>query len=222
MVTQLRIKGSGMTSARTRQRLIERLREQGIDNEEVLEAVAQTPRHIFIDEALSHRAYEDTALPIGHNQTISQPYIVAKMTQLLMEVKPKRILELGTGSGYQTVVLSQLVDEIFSIERIRPLLEKAQQRAKLLGVNNVRFFYSDGHSGFPEGGPFDAILSAAAPQEVPSDLKDQLSVGGRMVLPVGDNQSQHLVQIDRHADGFSEKIIEPVMFVPMLDGVKSR
>ena len=220
MVSKLKIMGSGMTSMRTRSRLIDRLREQGIHNEHVLDAILETPRHIFIDDALAHKAYEDTALPIGHNQTISQPYIVARMTELLMEVSPRKVLELGTGSGYQTAVLSQLVEQIFSIERIKPLVVKAQQRIKFLGIDNVRFFHSDGTMGYAEQGPFDAILSAAAPLDVPQDLKQQLVIGGRMILPVGDETLQHLVQIDRTADGFIETKIEVVNFVPMLHGTK--
>ncbi len=218
MVSKLKISGSGMTSMRTRSRLIDRLKEQGIANEQVLEAILATPRHIFIDEALSHKAYEDTALPIGHNQTISQPYIVARMTELLMEIAPKKVLELGTGSGYQTAILAQLVEQIFSIERIKPLVIKAQQRSKVLGINNVRFFHSDGNTGYAEQGPFDAILSAAAPLDVPQDLKLQLAIGGRMVLPVGDENLQYLVQIDRTREGFIETKIEVVNFVPMLAG----
>lgn len=220
MVSKLKISGSGMTSMRTRSRLIDRLREQGIVNEHVLDAILETPRHIFIDEALAHKAYEDTALPIGHNQTISQPYIVARMTELLMEVSPRKVLELGTGSGYQTAILAQLVERIFSIERIKPLVVKAQQRAKILGIDNVRFFHSDGNAGYVEQGPFDAILSAAAPLDVPQDLKLQLAIGGRMVLPVGDDKLQHLVQIDRSKDGFVETKIEVVNFVPMLAGTQ--
>ena len=220
MVSKLHITGRGMTSFRTRSRLIDRLKEQGIVHEHVLDAILETPRHIFIDEALAHKAYEDTALPIGHNQTISQPYIVARMTELLMAVNPKKVLELGTGSGYQTAVLAQLVDEIFSIERIKPLVVKAQQRAKLLGIDNVRFFHSDGNLGYPEQGPFDAILSAAAPLDVPQDLKFQLAIGGRMVLPVGNEALQHLVQIDRTENGFVESKIEVVNFVPMLAGTR--
>lgn len=220
MVSKLKMSGSGMTSMRTRSRLIDRLREQGIENEHVLDAILETPRHIFIDEALAHKAYEDTALPIGHKQTISQPYIVARMTELLMEVSPKKVLELGTGSGYQTAVLSQLVEQIFSIERIKPLVVKARQRSKFLGIDNVRFFHSDGNAGYVDQGPFDAILSAAAPLDVPPDLKLQLAIGGRMVLPVGDEKLQHLVQIDRTVEGFIETKIEVVNFVPMLSGIQ--
>lgn len=217
MVTQLDLAGIGMTSQRTRNRLIERLQEQGIENTQILQVILNTPRHIFVDEALSHRAYEDSSLPIGHNQTISQPYIVAKMTQLLMEKKPAKVLELGTGSGYQTIVLAQLVDEVISVERIKPLLDKAKSRAKLLQVKNVKFFHADGADGQKVHAPFDAILSAAAPHSVPQSLIDQLAIGGRLVMPVG-GETQHLVVIDKTADGIEESIIEPVRFVPLLAG----
>jgi protein-L-isoaspartate(D-aspartate) O-methyltransferase len=218
MVSQLQLSGIGMTSLRTRNRLIDRLREQGITNEAVLAVILNTPRHIFVDEAIAHRAYEDTALPIGHKQTISQPYIVARMTELLLEVKPKKVLEVGTGSGYQMAVLAQLVDELHSIERIKPLLDKAKQRARLLKINNTRFYHSDGGLGYQQQGPFDAILSAAAPRKVPEELKQQLAIGGRLICPVGDEQEQHLVVVDRSEKGFTEKNIEPVKFVPLLSG----
>lgn len=218
MVSKLQLDGIGMTSLRTRNRLIERLKEQGVSDMTVLNTVLNTPRHIFVDEALSHRAYEDTALPIGHNQTISQPYIVARMTELLLQVEPKKVLEVGTGSGYQMAILAQLTDQVFSVERIKPLLDKAKQRAKLLKLNNVRFRHDDGGFGWPEMGPFDAILSAAAPPVVPEELKQQLAVGGRLIMPIGDSQLQHLVVVDRLETGFSETIIEPVKFVPFLSG----
>lgn len=209
--------GIGMTSQRTRSRLVERLREQGIRNLSVLDVMLNTPRHIFVDEALAHRAYEDSSLPIGHQQTLSQPYIVARMTELLLAVAPKKVLEIGTGSGYQTMVLSQLVDKVFSVERIQPLLEKAKQRTRLLGRQNIQFRYADGGMGWPDRAPFDAILSAAAPRQVPDELKQQLAIGGRLVIPVGDQQ-QFLLTVDRTADGFEETVIEPVRFVPLVPG----
>lgn len=215
MVNQLQLAGIGMTSMRTRNRLLQRLKDQGITNMSVLECMLNTPRHIFIDEALAHRAYEDSSLPIGHNQTISQPYIVARMTELLLEVKPKKVLEVGTGSGYQTAVLSQLVDEIYSVERIKALLDKAKQKAELLRIRNVRFLHADGGLGYEKQGPFDGILSAAAPQHIPEQLKNQLAVGGRLVLPVGGDK-QFLYVVDRTENGFVEKKIEPVNFVPLL------
>lgn len=218
MASKLQLNGIGMTSQRTRNRLIERLREQGITNIPVLDVMMNTPRHIFVDEAIAHKAYDDISLPIGNNQTISQPYIVARMTELLLEASPKKVLEIGTGSGYQTAVLAQLVDEIYSIERIRPLLDKARQRIKLLSINNVTFRHSDGGDGWSKCGPFDAILSAAAARQVPADLKEQLSVGGRIVMPVGDSHNQQLVVVDRLESGFRERVVEPVKFVPLVIG----
>lgn len=218
MVSKLHLDGIGMTSQRTRNRMIERLREQGIANLTVLEIMLNTPRHIFVDEGLSHRAYDDTALPIGHNQTLSQPYIVARMTELLLEVAPKKVLEIGTGSGYQTAVLSQLVDQLYSVERIKPLLDKARQRIKLLKLDNIYFQHSDGGDGWRRHGPFDAILSAAAPRQIPQELKEQLAVGGRMVIPVGDAREQQLYVIDRRENGFVEKVVEAVNFVPLVSG----
>lgn len=220
-MTPLQLQGIGMTSQRTRDRLVARLREQGIKNKDVLEVMANTPRHIFIEEALSHRAYEDTALPIGFGQTISQPYIVAKMTELLLEAGPlESVLEIGTGCGYQTTVLSQLVGRIHSVERIAPLQEKAKKITSLLRVNNVRFKHSDGNWGWPEEGPYDAILSAAAPDHIPPELAEQLKVGGRLILPVGDSDKQDLIMVTRDEEGFTKKKLEPVMFVPMLSGTQ--
>ncbi|CAA0099305.1 Protein-L-isoaspartate O-methyltransferase [BD1-7 clade bacterium] len=216
---KLDLSGIGMTSLRTRNRLIDRLKSQGIKNLDVLEAMLATPRHIFVDEALSHRAYEDTALPIGHNQTISQPYVVARMTELLQEGgKLGKVLEVGTGSGYQMAVLAQLVDTLYSVERIRPLLDKARQRARLLKIDNVRFLHADGSLGWDQYGPFDGILSAAAPSRVPENLLEQLALGGRLVMPVGDSRRQELVVVDRTQDGFEERTIEPVKFVPLVSG----
>jgi len=220
-MTPLQLQGIGMTSQRTRDRLVARLREQGIRNNDVLEVMANTPRHLFVDEALSHRAYEDTALPIGFGQTISQPYIVAKMTELLLTNGPlESVLEIGTGCGYQTTVLSQLVGRVYSVERIAPLQEKAKQRAQLLRLNNVKFQLADGNWGWKEEGPFDAILSAAAPDHIPVELAEQLKLGGRLILPVGDDMKQDLILVTRDEDGFKKQVLEPVMFVPMLSGIK--
>ncbi|MDY6891955.1 MAG: protein-L-isoaspartate(D-aspartate) O-methyltransferase [Pseudomonadota bacterium] len=209
-----------MTSRRTRERLAQRLREQGISNEEVLHLIRDTPRHIFIDEALSHRAYEDTALPIGYNQTISQPYIVARMTELLLEgERPNKVLEIGTGSGYQTAILAQLVDQVFSVERIRPLQEKARKRLQRLKLHNVMLRHTDGGMGWPEKAPFDAILVAAAPGEVPHELLQQLAVGGRLVIPIG-HEEQILQRITRVGeDNYATETLETVRFVPLLSGI---
>lgn len=217
MSQTLDLEGIGMTSRRTRMRLIQRLRDEGITNEDVLAVMLDTPRHIFLDEALSHRAYEDTALPIGHNQTISQPYIVARMTELLLQTAPRRVLELGTGSGYQAAVLAQLVGEVYSVERINPLLEKAVQRFKLLGLNNISTRHADGGIGWPERGLYDAVIMTAAPTEIPLELVRQLKEGGRMILPLGDAQ-QSLTIVTRKGSSYEQKIIEPAMFVPFLPG----
>jgi protein-L-isoaspartate(D-aspartate) O-methyltransferase len=212
------IEGIGMTSRRTRLRLVQRLRDKGIKSEAVLSAIAETPRHIFLDEALAHRAYEDTALPIGHNQTISQPYIVARMTELLLESAPRRVLELGTGSGYQAAILSQLVVELYTVERISPLLTKAKERFQRLGYRNIYSRHADGGIGWPEQAPFDAIMVTAAPKEIPLELLRQLKDGGKMIVPLGDVH-QHLTIITRRGEQFTKDVIEPVMFVPFLPGV---
>lgn len=210
-----------MTSQRTRDRLIERLTEQGITDKAVLTVIRGTPRHIFLDEALSHRAYEDSSLPIGFQQTLSQPYIVARMTELLLANGPRsRVLEVGTGSGYQTAILAQMVERVFSVERIRPLQEKARQRLRQLGLHNVHLRHADGGMGWKDRGPFDAILSAAAPEVVPPELLEQLAVGGRLVIPVGPvGKQQSLYVYDKTEDGIQEQLIEPVLFVPMVAGV---
>lgn len=212
------IEGIGMTSRRTRLRLVQRLRDKGITDENVLNAIADTPRHIFLDEALSHRAYEDTALPIGHNQTISQPYIVARMTELLVQSSPRRVLELGTGSGYQAAISSQVVNELYTVERISPLLAKAKSRFERIGYRNIYSRHADGGIGWPEQAPFDAIMVTAAPKEIPVELLRQLKDGGRMIVPLGDVQ-QNLTLITRRGDQFLREVIEPVMFVPFLPGV---
>ena len=214
------IRGIGMTSQRTRMRLIDRLRSQGISDESVLDAMGETPRHLFVDEALAHRAYEDTALPIGFNQTLSQPYIVARMTELaLQNCKLKRVLELGTGSGYQSAVLARVASEVFSIERIKPLLDKARQRLRALKARNVRCKHGDGFEGWAEFAPFDVILGAAAPETLPENLLSQLAPGGVLLLPVGGS-SQKLIQVTLTDDGFEQTVVEDVFFVPMLEGVQ--
>ncbi|TCK06955.1 protein-L-isoaspartate(D-aspartate) O-methyltransferase [Marinobacterium mangrovicola] len=212
--------GIGMTSRRTRDRLVTRLREQGIENDKVLTVVRDTPRHIFIDEALSHRAYEDSSLPIGFNQTISQPYIVARMTELLLEDGPRQnVLEVGTGSGYQTAILAQLVGQVYSVERIRPLQEKARKRIQQLRLHNVMLRHTDGGMGWPDRGPFDGILVTAAPEKVPEELLEQLTIGGVMVLPVGDGEGQILMRIRRTGEEtFEREELEAVRFVPLLAG----
>lgn len=212
------IDGIGMTSRRTRLRLIQRLRESGIHDQRVLEVMEDIPRHIFVDEALSHRAYEDTALPIGNSQTLSQPYIVARMTEVLMSTSPERVLELGTGSGYQTAILARLCDEVFSVERIKPLQDKARERMHLLKLRNVMLRLADGPMGWPDRGPFDGIIVTAAPRVLPQELLDQLADGGVMVAPVGEDQ-QVLVKVTRDGDRFHTEEMEPVRFVPLLGGV---
>lgn len=210
--------GIGMTSQRTRERLLERLFEDGIRNLHVLEAMRRTPRHLFVDEALSHRAYEDTALPIGHQQTLSQPYTVARMTELLLGGGPlDKVLEVGTGSGYQTAILAQVVERIFSVERIHPLQERAKAILKEIDIRNVVFRHADGNWGWPAYGPYDAIMVTAAPAEVPAELLKQLADGGRMVIPVGEAE-QVLTLVIREGDNFIQQAIEPVRFVPLLAG----
>ncbi len=218
----IELAGIGMTSQRTRERLVKRLQEQGIENQDVLDIIRSTPRHIFIDEALAHRAYEDSSLPIGFNQTISRPYIVARMTELLLSKGAlSNVLEVGTGSGYQTAVLAQLVGQVSSIERIRPLQDKARKRLALLKLRNVNLRHSDGGMGWKEKAPFDAILSAAAPSEVPEELLEQLAIGGILAIPVGEQeQQQKLHFITRTEDGYETDIIEDVYFVPLRSGVR--
>ncbi|MEC7251576.1 MAG: protein-L-isoaspartate(D-aspartate) O-methyltransferase [Pseudomonadales bacterium] len=211
-----------MTSQRTRDRLVARLREQGIDNNEVLACMGAVPRHIFVDEAMAHRSYEDTALPIGHNQTISQPFIVALMTQLLCEVKPRQVLEVGTGSGYQTAVLSYFCHRLYSIERISALTKRAQKRLAAMSVKNTVLKHGDGYGGWEVHAPFDAIMVTAAPPAVPEALLDQLAVGGRLIVPVGDDAVQELIVIDRTKDGFLERVHDRVKFVPLVSGTSSR
>jgi len=211
--------GIGMTSKRTRERLVSRLREQGIADEAVLEVISETPRHLFIDEALSHRAYEDSSLPIGFNQTISQPYIVARMTEILLAQGARdRVLEVGTGSGYQTAILALLCQQVFSVERILPLQQRAAERLALLELENIELYHTDGGMGLPQMGPFDAIMVTAAPETVPQELKNQLAIGGVMVIPVGGDE-QRLLRIQRRSETtFDTKTVEAVRFVPLLQG----
>ncbi|HCT42009.1 MAG: protein-L-isoaspartate(D-aspartate) O-methyltransferase [Moraxellaceae bacterium] len=215
------LQGSGMTSSRTRDRLINRLIEQGIRDLNVIEVMRATPRHIFLDEALAHRAYEDTALPIGHSQTLSQPYIVARMTEALLADGPlKKVLEIGTGSGYQTAVLAQLVGQVFSVERIKALQDQARTRLSLLKLHNVRLRHTDGGMGWPEEAGFDGIIATAAPLGVPKALIAQLNEGGRLIIPVGGGEVQDLLIITRRGDSHETRVLEQVRFVPMLGGVR--
>jgi protein-L-isoaspartate(D-aspartate) O-methyltransferase len=219
-VTDLRLLGIGMTSARTRDRLVQRLREQGISDLAVLERIRNLPRHIFVDEALSSRAYEDTALPIGFGQTISQPYIVARMTEALLENGPlHNVLEVGTGCGYQTAVIAPLVGKLYTIERIAPLLLRAKERLKELDIRNVRFRHGDGLIGWKAHAPFDGILAAAAPLTIPEKLLAQLAVGGRLIVPIGPEGKQELVRFIRREQKVEQQSLGPVAFVPMLGGI---
>ena len=212
-------RGIGMTSQRTRERLIQRLYEEGLSNAHVLEAIRRTPRHLFVDEALAHRAYEDTALPIGNNQTISQPYMVARMSELLLAAGPlDKVLEIGTGSGYQTAILAQLVERVFSVERIQSLQDKAKERLVQLNLRNVVFRWGDGWEGWNALGPYNGIIVTAAAANVPQALLDQLAPGGRLVIPVGAGDVQELLLIVREEDGFSRHVLDAVRFVPLLNG----
>lgn len=211
--------GIGMTSVRTRDRLIERLRTEGIRDEQVLAAMAAVPRHIFVDEALASRAYEDTALPIGAGQTISQPYIVARMTEALVHGKRLlNVLEVGSGCGYQSAVLAQLVERVYSVERIDALIAPARERLHALGVSNVRMRNADGFDGWPAHAPYDGILVAAAPGYLPQALVEQLAVGGRLVIPVGTQGAQRLQLLVRTESGVEEDTLERVSFVPLIPG----
>ena len=214
-----RLSGIGMTSARTRERLVQRLRETGIRDAAVLEAIGKVPRHLFMDEALASRAYEDTALPIGHGQTISQPYMVARMTELLLADGARRVLEIGTGSGYQTAVLCALTQEVYSVERIEPLHKSARRCLQELGYRNFRLKLSDGSDGWPEYGPYDAILVTAAAAEVPAALLAQLAPGGRLLIPVGNATRQELLSIRQTAEGVLREHVELVNFVPLVQDV---
>lgn len=215
-----RLTGIGMTSQRTRSRLVDRLRDKGIKEESVLAAIETVPRHIFIDEAMAHRAYEDTALPIGMGQTISQPYIVARMTEILVDSGIMgNVLEIGTGCGYQTAILSQVSFQVFTIERIEALQRKAIERFKLLELANVTYKHGDGFLGWKNHAPFDAIIVTAAPDNIPPRLIEQLSIGGRMIIPVSQqNGEQELILLEKTEDGMTQKGIELVKFVPLLQG----
>jgi len=213
------IDGIGMTSARTRDRLVKRLQEKGISHPGVLEAVRNTPRHLFVDEALSSRAYEDTALPIGHGQTISQPWVVARMTEAIVENgRPDKVLEIGTGCGYQTAVMSGLVGQVFTLERISALLQRARKTLRQIQVRNVRFQHGDGFEGWADHSPFDAILAAAAPEQIPEALLHQLRDGGILVIPVGPAGGQSLLRITRHGNQISQENLGLVSFVPLRGG----
>ena len=220
MSIDTRLLGIGMTSQRTRERLITRLREKGIADPRVLEVMREVPRHLFVDEALATRAYEDISLPIGNAQTISAPFTVARMTEIVAQVQPRKVLEVGTGSGYQTAVLARLVPEVYSVERIAPLLERARRLLAELKVRNVRFRLADGTLGWAEHGPFDAILAAAAPAEIPDSLRQQLADGGVLVIPVGQGRQQRLITVRRRGQEFERVELDPVTFVPMLTGTR--
>lgn len=212
--------GMGMTSQGTRDRLVRRLRENGISDERVLQALAVMPRHEFVDEALSSRAYEDTALPIGQSQTISQPWIVAQMTEILLDGgQPEKILEVGTGSGYQAAVLACLVPQVFTVERIEELMKAAKRRFHHLRLHNIYTRHLDGKLGWPSQAPFDGIIVTAGATEVPEELLEQLRVGGLLVIPVERNGVQRLLSIRRLEDGFEEKDLGAVVFVPLLSGL---
>jgi protein-L-isoaspartate(D-aspartate) O-methyltransferase len=219
-------RGIGMTSQRTRERLIKRLQDQGIANMAVLDVMRNMPRHIFVDEALASRSYEDNALPIGYGQTISQPYIVARMTEILMDsaspqdAPPKKVLEVGTGSGYQTAILAKLIESVYSVERIRPLLNMARKRFQELNMYNIMLHHSDGTWGWLENAPYDGIIVTAAPSQIPEPLLEQLAMGGRLVMPLGDQQQQQLILITKTDSGYEQQVLKQVTFVPMMSGLE--
>jgi len=202
-----------------RHRDLAELRERGIENEVLLDVINMTPRHVFIDEALAHRAYEDTSLPIGFNQTISQPYTVARMTELLLADGPlTKVLEIGTGCGYQTAILARLVEKVYTVERIQGLLERAREHLKLIGLRNIQFKHDDGNLGWAERGPYDGIIVTASPRHIPAELLAQLDTGGRMVIPVGVADKQQLTLVRSTAGGMETTVLEEVNFVPLLGG----
>ena len=214
-----RRQGIGMTSQRTRERLVEQLQVLGVQDPRVLAVMRSTARHLFLDEALAHRAYEDKSLPIGHNQTLSRPYTVARMSELLLaSCSAKKVLEVGTGSGYQTCVLAQLVPRLFTMELSEPLLNRAKLRLEAMAIHNVIYRHGDGYEGWPDREPFDGIMVTAAPLQVPQALQWQLSEGGCMIIPVGDN-NQYLLKITRSGNHFSKQKIEAANFVPLVNGL---
>ncbi len=214
------MQGIGMTSRRTRERMINRLIDQGISNHKILDAMRNVPRHLFMDDALASRSYEDTALPIGHGQTISQPYIVAKMAELLVDQRHlKNVLEIGTGCGYQTAMLAQLIEHVNTVERIYPLYKQAKDRLWELNIRNVSYLHSDGGWGWEQKAPFDGILVAAAPPEIPEKLLEQMAVGGIMLIPIGKERGvQELQRVIRTESGYEVEALELVSFVPFLSG----
>ena len=221
-MNSIELSGIGMTSQRTRERLIQRLKDQGITNQRLLDVFRITPRHIFLDEALAHRAYEDTALPIGFSQTLSQPYIVARMTEILLAAGPlKKVLEIGTGSGFQATILAQLVEHVCSVERIEPLLIKAKERFRKLGLRNITAELSDGSFGWQKHAPYDGIIPTAAPHAIPDELLHQLAPNGILVIPVGAGDVQDLRVLRRvgSSSEFEEEVVEQVKFVPLLGGL---
>jgi len=220
ILSPVQIAGIGMTSQRTRNRMVGRLRDRGIENESVLEALASVPRHLFVDEAMATRAYEDSSLPIGEGQTISQPYVVARMTEVLLEQgQLKKVLEVGTGSGYQAAILSQLVGTVYTVERIKNLLDKARHRFRALEYRNLQTRHSDGSWGWATNGPYEAIIVTAAPSSVPEPLLEQLTIGGRMIVPVGNQQRQQMLTvITRTKSGYERRELSDVKFVPFLTG----
>jgi protein-L-isoaspartate(D-aspartate) O-methyltransferase len=215
-------RGIGMTSARTRDRLVARLKEQGIRDAAVLNLIRSTPRHLFVDEALATRAYEDTALPIGLGQTISQPYVVARMTEALTAAGPlDKVLEVGTGCGYQTAILAALVKKVYTVERLSALSQRARETLSRLSIRNVFFRHADGGWGWPQHAPYDGIIVTAAPDEVPKALLEQLAVGGRMVIPVGPGGSQELLRLTRRGpEQYDREVLDRVSFVPLLGGLE--
>jgi protein-L-isoaspartate(D-aspartate) O-methyltransferase len=213
------LEGVGMTSPRARERMVENLAQQGIRNKNVLDAMRKIPRHIFLDEALASRAYENNALPIGFNQTISQPYIVARMTELLLAGgRLNKVLEIGTGCGYQTAVLAQLVGQVYSVERLLALQKKAQADLRDLKLRNTAFFYGDGTLGWPDHAPYDGIIVTAAPLTLPETLLEQLALGGVMIIPVGSSGKQNLQRVTRTSEAYEIETLEAVSFVPFMSG----
>jgi protein-L-isoaspartate(D-aspartate) O-methyltransferase len=216
-----RLSGIGMTSARTRERLVQRLQEQGIKDQRVIDRIRTVPRHLFMDEALASRAYEDTALPIGFGQTISQPFVVAKMTEALLAGGGiEKVLEIGTGCGYQTAVLSPMVKTIYTLERIDPLLKRARRTLRELRIRNVNFRHEDGNIGWAARAPFDGILLTAAPHSVPQALFDQLRLGGRLIAPVGPEGRQELFRYTKGETRMDRQSLGSVSFVPLVSGLQ--